>query len=296
MLAPREMTEMEWSKQLWPILRWVLIVAAVYSLSIRLFENGAIYFPEPYPATGWEPEKAGLLVEDCYFPTMDGVLLHAWYVPAKGDFTLLYLHGNAGNITNRLEPLLRLRTLPAGILIVDYRGYGRSQGKPSEAGLYLDADAAYRYLTETKHAPPQRLILLGESLGTAVAVELATRHPVAGLILEAPFPSARDVARRSVPLPFAGFLIRTKFDSTARIASVNAPILMVHGERDSTIPIDLGRKLFAAAREPKFFYALSQADHNDISLVGGEAYSNRIREFLDFVRRHTKPPVEPMGG
>lgn len=290
------MAETDWTKQLWPILRWALLLVAVYALSIRLFEDGATYFPERYPAGDWQPERSGLEVEECYFPTPDGILLHAWYVSARADFAILFLHGNAGNLTHRLDALLRLRTLPANILIVDYRGYGRSPGRPSEAGLYLDAETAYRYLTETKHVPPERLILLGESLGTAVAVDLASREAVAGLILEAPFTSARDVARRVIPLPLARFIIRTKFDSAAKIVSVSAPILFVHGERDTTIPIDLGRKLFDLAHQPKFFYALPQAEHNDIALVGGQAYLDRIRGFLDYVRAHTKAPLGPKGG
>lgn len=287
---------MDWSKSLWPIARWVLLVVAVYALSIRLVEDGAIYFPERYPVGDWQPERSGLEVEDCYFPAADGVLLHAWYVPARADFTLVFLHGNAGNITHRLDSLLRLRKLPASVLILDYRGYGRSQGKPSEAGLYLDAEAAYRYLIEAKHVPAERLIVHGESLGTAVAVDLASRFPVAGLILEAPFTSARDVARRVIPLPLAGFIIRAKFDSAAKIGAIKAPILMIHGERDTTIPPDLGRKLFAIAREPKFFLSLPEAEHNDIALAGGEAYLGRIREFLDYVRGHTPAPPPPKSG
>lgn len=293
---------MDSAKYIWPVLRWVLLIAVVYALSIRLFEPGAIYFPERYPAGDWEPRQAGLNIEDCYFPAADGVLLHAWYIPppapilsGQGDFTLLYLHGNAGNLTHRIEALSRLHQLPASILILDYRGYGRSQGSPSEQGLYLDADAAYHYLVEAKHVPPERLVVLGESLGSAVAVDLAARRPVAGLILEAPFSSARDVARRVIPLPFAGFLIRSRFDSASKIGSVRVPLLIAHGERDSVIPIDLGRKLFAAAREPKFFYALPQAEHNDIPFEGGEAYLDRIREFLGVVRSHAGPVVSGRG-
>ena len=188
----------------------------------------------------------------------------------------LFLHGNAGNVTHRVQAILAIREAGSAVLVPDYRGFGKSEGSPSESGVTLDAEAALAWLNRRGY-PSERVVLHGESLGTAVAVELATRTRCAGLVLEAPFTSASAVAGAVVPL-FGRTLI-SGFDSLSRIRRVHAPLIVIHGKRDEIIPFEMGGQLFAAANEPKHFYAVENAGHNDIAESAGPAYAARLREF-----------------
>jgi fermentation-respiration switch protein FrsA (DUF1100 family) len=200
------------------------------------------------------------------------------FVPVAATVTILYLHGNAGNIANRRDALERLVTLPASVFIVDWRGYGKSEGSPSEDGLYRDARAAWRYLTQEKHEPPGRIILLGESLGNAPAILLATEQNPAGLIVQAAFSSLPDMARHLYPF-VPRFLVRTRMDNLARINRVRCSTLFVHSETDEVVPYEQGKKLFDAAPEPKQFYTVEGAGHNDLDSVGGDDYLRALRKF-----------------
>jgi fermentation-respiration switch protein FrsA (DUF1100 family) len=164
------------------------------------------------------------------------------------------------------------------VLIIDYRGYGKSEGRPEEQGLYLDAEASYVHLLERGYRPEQ-IVAHGESLGSAVAVDLAARRRCGGLVLEAPFTSARQVAARVLPL--LGPMLVKGFDSEAKIRSVRAPLLVIHGDRDEVIDQELGRKLFEAAGEPKTFWPVPGARHNDIVETAGPEYERRLREFYE---------------
>jgi fermentation-respiration switch protein FrsA (DUF1100 family) len=171
--------------------------------------------------------------------------------------------------------------LAINIFLFDYRGYGRSQGKPSEQGTYLDAEAALTYLGSRGDVSPQRIIYFGRSLGAAVAVEMGTRYQPAGLILESAFPSIPYMARRAYPFfPIWPFL-RTRYDSQAKIAKVNAPLLIVHGDKDGIVPTEAGRQFFDTAKEPKQFYLIRDAGHNDTYQVGGQAYFDTLRDFVE---------------
>jgi uncharacterized protein len=267
---------------------YVLAVILIFSLAllvmISLLEKHMIYYPVKYPGGFWEPERFGVPVEECWFAAEDGVRLHGWYARApKTDaaFTLLWLHGNAGNITHRVENMRDLLALGVDVFIFDYRGYGKSEGEPDEQGLYLDAVAAYDYLVSEKNVDSDNIVLFGRSLGTAVAVDLATRREVCGIILESAFTDARAMARLMIPFLPVGSVISSRFDSAGKIGGVHVPVLFTHGDRDSIVPIGLGRKLYEAANEPKYFYTIPDADHNDTYIAGGKEYYDRIGEFLD---------------
>lgn len=226
---------------------------------------------------GWWQVQQEVGAEDVWLTAGDGVKLHGWWVGAKdAAVATLFLHGNAGNVTHRGAALREIAAAGSSVLIVDYRGYGKSEGSPSESGLYRDADAGYDWLL-AKGFAENRIIIHGESLGTAVAVELAERKHCRGVVLEAPFSSARDVAGKV--FPFVGPLVMWGFDSMARIGLLRAPLLVIHGDRDEVIDIELGRKLFAAAREPKRMWVIAGGGHNNIVEAGGPEYGRRLREF-----------------
>ncbi len=238
--------------------------------------NRAVYYPMKYPRGVWDLQ-AVLEASDVWLRSADNVRLHGWWIPSgKSGLATLFLHGNAGNITHRYEHARSIRQAGSAVLLLDYRGYGKSRGRPTEKGLFLDAEAGFRHLLERGY-PPERIVVHGESLGTAVAVHLAARHPCAGLVLEAPFTSAAEVAGRILPL--LGPLLVRGFDSLSRIGQVKAPLLVVHGDRDMTIPFELGRKLFEAAPEPKVFWKVEGADHNDLVSVAGARYEERLMLF-----------------
>jgi fermentation-respiration switch protein FrsA (DUF1100 family) len=209
------------------------------------------------------------------------VRLHGWLIEAPGSPAwLLWCHGNAGNIINRLENIAELHRRGVSVFIFDYRGYGQSEGRPSEPGLYQDAVAAYDVLTRERHVAPERVVLFGRSLGAAVAAELATQRRAAGLILETPFPSVEAMVRAhygSLPLHQ---LLAARYALLPRLARLHLPVLVIHGDRDQTVPLALGQAVFEAAHDPKAFYVIPGADHNDTYVVGGEPYFRRVLEFI----------------
>ena len=194
--------------------------------------------------------------------------------------TLLYLHGNGGNISHRYEFINELVQLPVNVLIIDYRGYGKSEGRPSEAGLYMDARAAWDYLTKERAVPASRIVIFGKSLGGAVAVELATKVEACGLVVQSSFTSVADMAGEVLPF-VPRFLIRTKMDSLSKIASVSSPKLFIHSQADEIVPYRLGRRLFDAARPPKQFYEVKGAPHNLTNTIGGAPYYEALRTFIN---------------
>jgi len=260
------------------VLRLTLVLSALGGL-LLLFETRFIYFPSrAHEAT---PAGLGLPSEEVLFTAEDGVRLHGWFLPVRGArWTVLLSHGNAGNISHRLDRTLFLQTrLGASVLLYDYRGYGRSEGSPDEPGTYRDARAAYRYLVEQRRVPPERLVLFGESLGSAVSLDLALAHPAGALILEAPFTSVRDMARKTIFFPLAPF-VRTRYDNLQKVGRLRMPLLVLQGDHDEVVPFAQGRRLFEAAPGPKRFFAIPGAGHNDTFLVGGDAYWQAIADFL----------------
>ena len=258
-----------------------LLIGGLAALFLSgVIERYFIYFPAK-KLLG-DPAYQGLAFEEVSFATSDDVRLHGWFVPGQNEVTWLWFHGNAGNISHRLENLKLVHDeLGVSVFLFDYRGYGHSQGRPSERGTYRDAEAALAYLRSRRDIREERIVYFGRSLGAAVAVGLATRHSPYALILESPFPSIPDMARRAYPFLPIRPLLRTRYDSLAKIGQVEVPVMVLHGDRDSTVPIEAGRKLFEAAGEPKEFYAIRGAEHNDTYVVGGQGYFSALRRFLE---------------
>ena len=243
-------------------------------------ENGIIYHPVKYPEGLWDTSNMPLPVQDVWFEAKDGVKLHGWYIPSEEAIaTLLFFHGNAGNITHRLENLFLLYHLKLNVFIFDYRGFGRSGGEPGEDGIQLDSQAAYdTVLTQLGVSLPS-LFIFGRSLGGAFAAYTASKNPAAGLILESTFTNAEDMADEIVPIVPSWF-ISSKFDTVGRVAQLSLPKLFIHGTRDNLIPFTLGRELYKAAAEPKEFYAVVGAGHNNTWYIGGKDYFDKINEFI----------------
>ncbi len=258
-----------------------------------VFEDSLIFFPTRYPDGEWDVEAvargSGCTVEDCFYPSEDGVQLHSWWcrrTAAEPDEPLiLFFHGNAGNLSHRADLMFELANrVGATVVVVGYRGYGRSEGSPSEDGLYADARAAWRFVTVDRGVDPGRVVVFGKSLGGAVAVNLAAETDPAGLIVESTFTSIPDMATRHYPF-VPKFVIRTRMDSLAKIGGIGCPLLAIHSRSDEVVPFELGRKLFEAAPEPKTFYEVEGAGHNETWLVGGQSYFEAIAGFVHSVGR-----------
>ena len=244
-----------------------------------LLDKRYIFFPEKELAG--TPGHWGVEYEEVYFPASDGVKLHGWYVPGDNDVTWVWFHGNGGNISHRLEDLLLLRQhLGVNIFLFDYRGYGLSEGDVSEEGTYRDAQGALDYAFSREDVNLDKIVYFGRSLGSAVAIWLATQHPPAGLILESPFASVRAMARVAFHNLPIHLLLPNKYDSLSRIRHVSCPLLILHGDRDETVPISQGRKLYEKANGPKGFYVIKGAAHNDTYIVGGDPYFNALGQFI----------------
>ncbi len=245
---------------------------------LEFSEKGIVFFPDPVLLG--TPRDWGLVYEEVFFPAEDGVRLHGWWVPKEGAPTFVWFHGNAGNISHRLENLKLLWDLVGvQVFIFDYREYGKSGGRISREGTYKDAAAAYRYITQDRKVPADELILFGRSLGTALAVDLAVRLPCRALVLESPFTNSSDMAKLYAPFMF-DWRPRVPYDNIGKIGQVRVPVMVIHGEQDEIIPVDMGRRVFAAAPEPKELYIIPGAHHNDTYLVGGKAYFDRLKLFI----------------
>ncbi|HTQ86496.1 MAG TPA: alpha/beta hydrolase [Candidatus Solibacter sp.] len=279
--------------------RVVLIPAVVYLVVVVLllvFEKRLVFFPQiPGRLSGdWSPRD--LALEEVWLTTADGVRLHAWWIAARAEGgaedlpTILCFHGNAANIAWRADVYRFLRDLPANVLAPEYRGYGRSEGSPSEEGLYRDADAAYSYLVRERSVPPRHIVALGQSLGTAVAAQLASQREVGGVVLEAPFPSARALARRIYWfVPGLGWLIRSRFDTSKNLAEANgkfgAPLLVMHCTGDPVIPFAFGQQVYENAPQPKSFLAVNGECHEEGTLIDPVGVRRELLRFLEQVRR-----------
>ncbi len=240
-----------------------------------------VYHPEPWQDRDWA-RQSGLPLEDVWFQSSDGVRLFGWYVEAAADRpVMLWCHGNAGTIINRLDNLRFLYQMGLSVFLFDYRGYGKSQNiRPTEKGLYEDANGAYDYLTRIRKIRPERVVLFGRSLGASVAGDLAAQRPASALILESSFPSIEAVAKLHYNgLPMHWFL-GAEFRLIDRLPYLSLPKLIIHGDKDDIIPIELGRQVFEAAKPPKEWYVIQGADHNDTYAVGGKAYFRRLGEFI----------------
>ena len=264
----------------------VLAVVIVLYVSVGLLAkftnliNHFIYFPER--DIFQDPRDFGLEFEDVYLTTTDGVRIHGWFVPGSGGPTLVWFHGNGGNISHRVDNIAGLHGhLGVSILIIDYRGYGLSEGSPTEQGTYLDAEAAVAHALSRPDVDPERVVLFGRSLGCAVAAEMAVRHDAYAVVLESPFTSVLAMARQAYPfLPGVGLLVGNMYDTLDKVARIDAPIMVLHGDSDEIVPFEMGREVFEAAPEPKRFFAIRDAGHNDTYGVGGAPYLDALGSFL----------------
>lgn len=262
------------------IITAALVAAIAYFMTPHTLERMFIYFPTKQLES--DPSHIGLPFQDLRIVTEDHVALHGWFVPhPAARKTLLIFHGNAGNISHRLPWMEILYQLQLHLMIIDYRGYGKSEGSPFEDGLYRDARAAYAWWAKERAATGEQLVLFGESIGGAVAVDLATRITPSGLILQSTFTSARDMARTVFPLWLLQPLAHVRFDSVAKLPQVKCPMLIIHGNRDEIVPFRMGRELFEIAPGPKEFYEVPGAGHNDLPWEAGAEYTVRLRSFLD---------------
>lgn len=244
------------------------------------WQRSRVFLPDRYPDGIWDPQGFGLPATDVWFQADDGVQLHGWWIPhraARG--TILYCHGNTGSIGHRIGVFRYMRRLRVNLLVFDYRGYGRSQGTPTEAGLYQDVRAAYHHLVHSIGESPDTTILFGHSLGGAVAIDCAVDRPVAGLVVQSSFTHIRDAAKALFPTLPMHLAATRQFRSIEKVGEISVPKLFIHGDADSTVPVELGEELFAAATEPKELYIVRRANHNDVHRYGGWSYLRRLSRF-----------------
>ena len=250
---------------------------------LYLWQDRLLYHPTaPLLMTPAQHERS---YEDVYLETVDGETLHGWWIPGEPNRgVLLFLHGNAGNISGRIEAMEPFLRLGLNVFVFDYRGYGRSTGTPSEEGLYRDAEAAWSYLTDARGMPPNRIILFGRSLGGGVATWLAGQTTPAALILEATFTSVPDVAQKQFPFLPVRWLARARFDNLERIGALHLPTLIIHSPDDDVIPFEHGQRLYEEASAPKSFLEIEGLHHNGFSVTGyryGEGIDNFLEQYVE---------------
>ncbi len=251
------------------VLKWLLvaILCGYVALAFLIYfgQRTMMYFPETIRTT---PEQAGLpSAQEMTLTTADGERVIVWHVPPRQDKpVILYFHGNGGALKYRVDRFLQLIADGIGLVALEYRGYGGSSGRPSEAGLIADAQAAYAFAAE--HYPAKQLVLWGESLGSGVAVALAAEKPVGRVILEAPFTSAADVAAQQYWFLPVRLLMKDQFRSDQRIGKVSAPILILHGVKDQVVPFAQGERLFELAHQPKRIVRFLDGSHDDLDKNG----------------------------
>ena len=255
----------------------VFVALCSFAAFVRYLESNSIFHPTRDVLV--DPSSIGLTFEDVYFKTKDGLKLNGWFLKnASAPSTLIYFHGNAGNISHRLEKIEMFHALGLNVFIIDYRGYGKSEGRPSEKGLYHDTLAAYDYLISRRDVDPEKLISYGDSLGGVFAIYLASQRKVKCLIADSSFSSSADVAKAIFPFVPA-FLLATKMDSAARVKNLAIPKLFIHSINDEIIPYALGEKLFEAACPPKENLKIT-GGHNTNHIDSQESFIGGIKTFL----------------
>jgi fermentation-respiration switch protein FrsA (DUF1100 family) len=246
----------------------------------------------PVRQVPYNPGDINLTFENVVFETKDRLKLAAWFIPAeKADFTVLFCHGNGGNMTHRLDTINILNELGLNCFIFDYRGYGASEGKPTEAGTYRDVEAAYEWLTKKKHIPARNIILFGRSLGGSIAAYLACNVKAKGLIVESSFTSYVDIGRKFYPYMPVHLAALFNYPTIDYIRSIRCPVMIIHSRNDEVIPFEFGLRLYDAANEPKEFVEIS-GSHNDGFLFSGEVYRSAWSNWLEFLRDY-KPLTQP---
>jgi uncharacterized protein len=265
---------------MWNALGILAVAYAGLALLVYIFQSRLVFYPETDREITVTPSQIGLPYEDIHLQTSDGISLHGWYIAAlQPRGTVLFMHGNAGNISPRLDSVQMFHRMGYNTLIFDYRGYGNSGGKPTEQGTYRDAEAAWRYLTEQRHISSCRIVLFGESLGGAVAAWLAARQKPAALVIASGFTSVPDLGQQLYPYLPVRWLARIRYDTRGYLRAVKAPVLIAHSPQDDIIPFEHGRALFAAANPPKQFLELA-GGHNDGFIFMRQSWVKVLEEFL----------------
>lgn len=267
---------------MWNSLAWIggVIIAAYLALTavVFLLQRHMMYFPSRDFV--FTPADVGLEYEDVYFQTSDHVSLHGWYIQhPEARFTVLFCHGNAGNISGRVETINVLYDLGVNIFLFDYRGYGKSEGRPSEKGTYRDSEAAWDYLVSQKGLKGKEIIVMGRSLGGPVAARLASKKNPAGLIMESTFTSLEDIARVHYPWLPVRWLLRFRYPTRHYLKQVHVPKFLAHSRDDKLIPFSHGKVLYHSAGEPKRFLAMKGL-HSDAFIQTGPRYTRALHEFI----------------
>lgn len=265
--------------------RWRRLVGVVLGTYVgilvlaMLFQEWLIYFPSR--AYDMTPASTGLDFEDVRLVTADGVTIAAWFVPRQeARATVLFFHGNAGNNGDGVPEIKALHSMGCAVMMVDYRGYGQSSGRPNEAGTYLDAEAAWKFLTETRGVPQESIVVFGESIGGAVAIELATRHTPGALVVQSSFTRLTDIAAIHYPFLPVRWLLRNRYDSIDKVGRIPCPKMFIHSSDDTLVPIANGQALFDAAAEPKRFLE-TPGGHNDGGFLSSREITTALDEFID---------------
>jgi fermentation-respiration switch protein FrsA (DUF1100 family) len=264
----------------------ILVVLAVtytiWGLTLFFIQQKFLYCP--VREVNYTPEELGIEFESVTFKTADGLKLSGWYVPAEGaDFTILFCHGNGGNIMHRLDSINIFKDIGLNCFIFDYRGYGSSEGKPTEEGTYFDALAAYKWLTTHKRVPAENIILFGRSMGASIAAQLACKVNKKALVIESAFTSYVDIGKKFYPYMPVKLFARYSYRTIDYIKKVNCPVMIIHSRNDDIIPFEFGLELYHAANEPKEFIEIF-GSHNDGFLVSSEIYKNGWKKWLQFLK------------
>jgi fermentation-respiration switch protein FrsA (DUF1100 family) len=257
----------------------LILIIAVVKLLVLYMERKSTFYPARN--LNFLPEQYGLKPKEISFTTNDGEKLWGWYfMHPQPEYTILFFHGNAENISHRLDFAQRILSKNFNLLLVDYRGYGKSSGSPSEKGIYRDAQASYAFLRDSLEVPPQKVVIWGISIGAAAALDLASKVKARAVILEGCFTSAKDMSRLLLPpFPWHWFM-SYKFDNTNKISAIDVPVLFIHGNQDEIVPFQMGQVLYESANQPKEFYTVKGAGHNDTYEIGGEEYFETVKEFI----------------
>jgi fermentation-respiration switch protein FrsA (DUF1100 family) len=270
----------------------LLSLIVLFALWLRWNEPNMIFYPDRH--IDQTPDQVGFKYEDVTLTTSDGIRINGWFLPSPGQvnahpgakLTVLLFHGNAGNMSHRFEKLAVLRELGVDTFLIDYRGYGRSEGKPDEQGTYRDAQAAYDHLIQQRKLSPRSIVVYGESLGSAVAADLATKVNHGGLILEEAFTSVGDVGQKMFPFLPVRWLVWNKYDTLSKMSRVKVPLLIFHSRDDEIFNLRHAQRLLAAANEPKLLVEL-RGDHNDAFLVSAAIYHDALQKFFATVAATT---------